>query len=581
MKFTTLVDVLRERAHLSPERSTYVFLRDGEREESRLVNREIDRRARAIAAVLQRLSARGERALLLYPTSPDFVATFFGCLYAGVIAVPAPAPGPGRLARDLPRLQAIVHDAQPQLVLTTSRVLRLLTTLADTAPALTALRWLVTDAIPPDGADDWRDANVAGDTIAYLQYTSGSTANPKGVVITHANVVHNAATALERFQVTDTSVLVSWLPLYHDMGLVGAVLAPLYAGGRAFLMSPEACLQRPVRWLNAMSKYRADVSGGPDFAFEHCVRRITADERALLDLSTWSVAFSGAEPVRAATLERFTRTFGPHGFRVEAFVPSYGLAESTLLVTGGRRHAPPAVRSLHVEALAHGRAVDGGGHDDPGRVRHVVGCGRSAPDQRIVIVDPDTLCERDAREVGEIWIAGPSVARGYWNRVEETERTFRARLKGGDGCTFLRTGDLGFLDDDELFVTGRLKELIIIDGRNHYPQDVEQTAEAANPVIRPGACAAFAIETGSEERLVIVAETQRDPRRHGDLDDVGRAIRRAVAEVHGLDVYAVRLLGPGGVPRTSSGKLRRLACREAFLTGMFDAFEDGEHVQPA
>ena len=576
-----MVDVLRERARRSPERSSYVFLRDGEREETRLVNHEIDRRARALAALLQRLNARGERALLLYPTSPDFVTAFFGCLYAGVVAVPAPAPGPGRLARDLPRLRAIVGDARPRLVLTTSRVHRLLPMLTETAPELAALSWLATDTLPLDGADDWRDLNVDAGSIAYLQYTSGSTADPKGVVITHANVMHNAAWSQQQFEAGDASVTVSWLPMYHDMGLVGALLAPLHSGTRAVLMSPEACLQRPVRWLSAITKYRADISGGPNFAFEHCLRRIAPDERATLDLSTWRVAFTGAEPVRAATLERFTQAFAPHGFRGSAFVPCYGLAEATLLVTAGRRHASPAIRRLHAPALERGQAVDADDRTGHDRTARVVGCGPSASDQRIVIVDPDTRRERRRRDVGEIWISGPSVARGYWNRADETEGTFHARIVDGGDHSFLRTGDLGFLDDDELFVTGRLKDLIIIDGRNHYPQDVEQTAEAADAAIRPGSCAAFAIDTGSEDRLVIVAEMQRPRNGQDALHDVGRAIRLAVATVHGIDVHAVRLLNPGGVPRTSSGKLQRLACREAFLNGVFDGAGGGDHGQPA
>ena len=578
VKFTTMVDVLRERAQQSPERLSYVFLRDGEREDTRLTSGAVDRRARAIAAVLQRLRARGERALLLFPTSPDFVTAFFGCLYAGVIAVPAPAPGPGRITRDLPRLLAMVQDARPRLVLTTSRIARLSTALAAAAPELGTPRWMATDTLPLDDADGWRDPNVDDAAIAYLQYTSGSTATPKGVVVTHANVVHNAASIQSHFGGTDESLAVSWLPLYHDMGLVGAVLAPLHSRARSVLMSPEACLQRPLRWLSAISKYRADISGGPNFAFEHCLRRIPIDERRSLDLSSWRVAFTGAEPIRAATLAPFADAFAAHGFRRDAFHPCYGLAESTLLVTAGARLSPPVIRSWLADALASGRAREASPDADPASVRVLVGCGQSSSDQRITIVDPETLGERGAREIGEIWVSSPSVAHGYWNQPEETERAFRARLPGGDDTDFLRTGDLGFLDEGELFVTGRLKDLIIIDGRNHYPQDVEQTAEAADPGIRPGSCAAFAIDAGTEDRLIIVAETQRasDP---GGADGVSLAIRRAVADVHGVEVHAVRLLKPGGVPRTSSGKLRRLACRDAYLTGTLDAVGDGEHVR--
>jgi acyl-CoA synthetase (AMP-forming)/AMP-acid ligase II len=579
--YTTIVDLLRERALRSPDRLGYVFLRDGEAEEAQLTFSEIDLRARAIAAELQRLNARGERALLLYPTSTDFVTAFFACLYAGVIAVPVPLPGPARLARSLPRLQAVARDADARLILTTSRTCAMLPAVAPAAPDLDALRWMATDSLPVHGGERWVDGNVGAESIAFLQYTSGSTANPKGVVITHANLLHNQAAIRRLFEATEESVSVSWLPLYHDMGLVGALLGALYTGGRSIFMSPDAFLQRPARWLNAISRYRADVSGGPNFAFEHCLRRIAPDQRATLDLSRWSLAFTGAEPIRADTLHRFTQAFAPCGFRAEAFFPCYGLAESTLFVTGASRHAPPVVRTLHADALARGEAVLAGESEDPARVRRVVGCGRSPDDQRIAIVDPETLRECRAREIGEIWLSSPSVARGYWNQAAETEWTFRARMLGVNDRAFLRTGDLGFLDGGELFVTGRLKELIIIDGRNHYPQDVEQTAEASAPAIRPGACAAFAIEAAGEDRLVIVAEMQRRPEQYDGVDDVGLAIRRAVAEVHGIEVHAVRLTGPGSVPRTTSGKLRRLACRDAFLNGTLDVFRGGEHVQPA
>jgi acyl-CoA synthetase (AMP-forming)/AMP-acid ligase II len=581
VRSATIVALLRERAHRSPERLTYVFLRDGETEESRLALGDIDRRARAVAAALQRMHARGERALLLHRTSDDFVTAFFGCLYAGVIAVPVPAPGPGRVIRTLPRLRAIAHDAQARLVLTTSRLSALLPALATAAPDLEALRWLTTDTLPVDGADDWIDPHIDTGSIAFLQYTSGSTANPKGAVITHANILHNEAAIQRRFESGENTVAVSWLPLNHDMGLIGSLLGSLYGGGRAILMSPEAFLQRPVRWLHAISRYRADISGGPNFAFDHCVRRITPDQCETLDLSSWSLAFTGAEPVRADTLRRFTQTFAPRGFRADAFYPCYGLAESTLMTTGGARYRAPVVKALRLDALERGLAVDVTERDDADNVRRVVSSGRSIDDQRIAIVDPETGLERHAREVGEICVSSPSVARGYWNRSEETERTFRAQIPGTDEL-FLRTGDLGFLDDGELFVTGRLKELIVMDGRNHYPQDLEQTAEAADPALQPGACAAFSIEAAGEERLVIVAEMQRPgPGRHNGVDEIARAIRRAVAEVHGLEVHDVRLLRPGGVLKTSSGKLRRLACRDAFLTGMFDVAGGEGNAQPA
>jgi acyl-CoA synthetase (AMP-forming)/AMP-acid ligase II len=581
MRVSTLVELLGERARRSPERLTYVFLRDGETEASRLSLGELDRRAKTIASALQRLNARGERALLFYPAGEDFVSAFFGCMYAAVIAVPVPPPTPGRMGRALPHMQAIVHDAQARLVLTTSRVCAQLPKFLSTASELEGVQWLATDALPADD-QEWMDPAVDSTTTAFLQYTSGSTANPKGVAVTHANILHNQAAIQQRFEASEETVCVTWLPLHHDMGLIGTLLGSMYCRGRTILMSPEAFLQQPIRWLQAISRYRADASGGPNFAFDHCVARISTEQRATLDLSSWTLAFTGAEPVRAETLQRFTRTFEPCGFRAKAFFPCYGLAESTLFVCGGTRDTQPVVKTLRSDALERGTAIEAGDSDAAAALRRVVSCGPAAPDHDVAIVDPESRRERQPGEVGEIWVSGPSVAGGYWNQAEETERVFHARLFDVDDRVFLRTGDLGFMSDGELFVTGRLKELIIIDGRNHYPHDIERTAEAADPVLRPGACAAFSVDAEGVERLVIAAEVQRrELKRHSETaDDTARAIRRAVAETHGVDVHAVRLLSPGSIPKTSSGKLRRLACRDAFLAGTFDVVEGEANVDP-
>jgi acyl-CoA synthetase (AMP-forming)/AMP-acid ligase II len=569
MRVTTLVELLRERARRSPERLAYVFLRDGETEAARLTLGELDRRARLVAGVLQRLNARGERALLFYPTGEDFVSAFFGCMYASVVAVPVPPPSPARLARALPRIQAIVRDAQARLVLTTSRVCALLSNLHGTAPELEGVQWLATDTVPADD-QEWIDPGVDSTTTAFLQYTSGSTANPKGAVITHANILHNEAAIQQRFESGEETVCVTWLPLFHDMGLIGTLLGTMYGGGRSIFMSPEAFLQQPMRWLQAISRYRADVSGGPNFAFDHCVARISAEQRATLDLSSWTLAFAGAEPVRAETLQRFTRTFEPCGFRARAFYPCYGLAEATLFVCGGTRDAQPVVKTLRSDALERGTALEAGDGDTAAALRRVVSCGPPAPDHAVAIVDPESHRERKRGEVGEIWVSGPSVASGYWNQPEETDRVFHARQSSVDDHVFLRTGDLGFMSDCELFVTGRLKDLI------------ERTAEAADPVLRPGACAAFSVDAEGGERLVIAAEVQpRELKRHAETgDNTVRAIRRAVAESHGVEVHAVRLLRPGSIPKTSSGKLRRLACRDAYLAGTLDVVGGEANVHP-
>ncbi|HEX2222817.1 MAG TPA: fatty acyl-AMP ligase, partial [Thermoanaerobaculia bacterium] len=491
----TLAGLLRVRAAERPDRVAFTFLADGEVEGGRLTYAELDHQARAIAAALRQTLAPGDRALLLYPPGLEFIAAFFGCLYAGVIAVPAYPPRPND--RSQSRLRSIAHDAEPRAALTTSAILA---GAGDLAPELAVLRWLPTDALPPFGADAEGFGFADGDgisepepdSVAFLQYTSGSTAAPKGVMVTHANLLHNERMIGEAFGQDEDTVVAGWLPLYHDMGLIGNVLQPLHAGARCVLMSPVAFLQKPLRWLEAISRYRATTSGGPNFAYELCVRKTTVEERARLDLSSWKVAFNGAEPVRETTLERFAEAFAASGFRREAFYPCYGLAEATLFVTGGELGRFPRVEVVDAAALERNEvrpAFDG----DP--ARRLVSNGRAWLGQQVVLADPETGLECPAGRVGEIWVAGPSVARGYWRNPEATERDFGAFLADGQG-PFLRTGDLGFAAGGELYVTGRLKDLIIIRGRNHYPQDLELTAERSHPDLHAGGGAAFAVDAG-------------------------------------------------------------------------------------
>lgn len=571
---TTLVEILRRRVLHQPGRLAYTFLLDGETQEAHLTHADLDRKARAIGARLQSLGACGERALLLYPPGLEFIASFFGCLYAGVVAVPAYPPHPVRLDRTLPRFLSIARDAQAVAVLTSSELLPVAESLGEQAPDLQALHWLATDTIGGNVADEWQPPALSSGSLALLQYTSGSTAAPRGVMLTHGNLLHNLELIRCAFQIDSNSVGVSWLPMYHDMGLTG-FLEPLYINAPTFLMSPITFLQRPLRWLQTISRTRATTSGGPPFAYDLCVRKITPEQRATLDLSSWDVAFTGAEPVRYEILERFGSTFAPCGFRREAFYPCYGLAEATLIASGGLKAASPIVFAVQSAALERNQVVAAPG-EDAGALT-LVGCGQSRGEQKIAIVDPETLTSCSSDEVGEIWIEGPSVAQGYWGQPEDTERTFHTYLADTGEGPFLRTGDLGFLKDGELFVTGRIKDLIIIDGYNHYPQDIELTVEQSHPALRPGCCAAFSIDVAGQERLVIVAEVERRylPRRVESLDtkEAVQAIRRAVAEHHELNVHAVSLLKPGAIPKTSSGKIQRHVCRTNFLAGSLDVIE--------
>jgi acyl-CoA synthetase (AMP-forming)/AMP-acid ligase II len=559
---STLVELLRFRALHQPQKRAYTFLEDGDTKEIHLTYEELDRRAQIIAARLQCTGATEERVLILHPPGLEYIAAFFGCLYAGAVAVPAYPP---RRNRSISRLQAIVADAQATVALTTTRVLSDVEKWFSQAANLAALRWLATDGAVSDVAEEWHDPLVTSDTLAFLQYTSGSTSTPKGVMVSHDNLLHNERMIEMAFEHTMRSIVVGWLPLYHDMGLIGNMLQPLYVGIPGILMSPVDFLQRPLRWLAAISRYKATTSGGPNFAYDLCVRKIKPQSPfdETLDLSSWRLAFNGSETVRHETLDRFTATFEPFGFRKESFYPCYGLAEATLFTTGGSKTVEPVVHTIQTNACEQNQVISSAIKDKG--TKTLVSCGRSWLDQRIVIADPDTLIGCPPGRIGEIWVSGASVAQGYWNQLEETKHTFQAYLADTGEGPFLRTGDLGFLKAGELFVTGRLKDLIIIRGRNHYPQDIELTVEQSHPALRPGCGAAFSVEVDGDERLVVVQEVERHYQNQ-NLDEVVGDIRQAVAENHELQVYIVLLLKTLSIPKTSSGKIRRSACRDGFLS---------------
>jgi len=556
-EFSTLVDVLRERASDRDGIEGYTFLGESG-DETFLGYRDLDEKARAVAALLQDSMAPGERVLLLYPPGLDFVAAFFGCLYAGAVAVPAYPP---QSSRALARLAPIVHDARPALALTTTAIQGQVAALR----TLGGIACRTTDDLPAGAATAWRAPAVEPETLAFLQYTSGSTALPKGVMVEHRHLLHNQEMIRRAFGQSRASVIVGWLPLYHDMGLIGNVLQPLYVGAHCVLIPPLAFLQQPGRWLGAISRFRGTTSGGPNFAYDLCARKVPAAMLEELDLSSWEVAFNGAETVRAETMERFARVFAPCGFRRQAFFPCYGLAEATLFVAGGTRDRPPVVASFAARELERGRAVAPAG--DEAR-RELVSCGRPWMEQLLAIVDPATGDRCPAGQLGEIWVAGASVAAGYFRRPEATASDFGARL--GAGPPYLRTGDLGFLVDGELFVAGRLKDLVILRGRNLYPQDVELAVERSHPALRPGCGAAFAVEVDGEERLVVVQEVDRHYA--AGLTPLEAAIRRAVAEEQEAQIHVLVLVRAGSIPKTSSGKIQRRACRELFLAGKLALF---------
>jgi amino acid adenylation domain-containing protein len=551
----TFIETFRQRAFERPAHRAFGFLPHGEGDEHDLTYGELEHRARAVGGWLQAHRLAGERVLLLYPPGLEYISAFLGCLFAGAVAVPAHPP---RLHHGQERLRAIAADAQPSAALTTLRLLAGIDRAAVGSAARGPIQWLATDELPAGAAAEWRQRPGRPHDVVMLQYTSGSTAIPKGVMVTNANLLHNQELMKLAFASDETTVVVGWLPLYHDMGLIGNVLHTLFLGASAVLMPPVAFLQRPLRWLEAISRYRATISGGPDFAYELCVRRTAPEERQRLDLTCWRSAFNGSEPVRAETLDRFSRAFEPHGFRREAFYPCYGLAEATLIVAGGRARRPS-----RVEAFSHPRAESAAGAEERAAMP-LVSCGVALDEGSVKIVDPDALVERAQGEVGEIWIRSPSVARGYWGRAAETAQAFTARLVAAPGAgTFLRTGDLGTLRSGELFICGRLKDLIIVRGVNHYAEDLEWTAQGSHPALRPASTAAFAVDADGAERVVIVAELE--PHRDAAATAALKAICRSVAVTHEIEVLAVVLVRRGGVPKTSSGKVQRGACRRLYL----------------
>ncbi|TDR39584.1 non-ribosomal peptide synthase protein (TIGR01720 family)/amino acid adenylation domain-containing protein [Pseudomonas brenneri] len=552
----TLVQSLQRRATQTPDQVALRFLAESADDTVVLSYRDLDLRARTIAAALQASAGLGERAVLLFPSGPDYVAAFFGCLYAGVIAVPAYPPESTRRHHQ-ERLLSIIADAEPRLLLTSSGLRDSLGQIQEAPPLLCV------DELHSESAAGWVAPNLQDDDIAFLQYTSGSTALPKGVQVTHGNLVANELLIRRGFGIdlNPDDVIVSWLPLYHDMGLIGGLLQPIFSGVPCVLMSPAYFLGRPLRWLEAISQYRGTISGGPDFAYRLCSERVSESALERLDLSHWRVAYSGSEPIRLDTLERFAEKFARCGFTPNNFFASYGLAEATLFVAGGTRgQGIPALR-LDEQALAANRA-------EPGQGSAIMSCGTSQPEHGVLIVEPHTLAELADNCVGEIWATGPSIAHGYWRNPEATAKTFVQHA----GRTWLRTGDLGFMRDGEVFITGRLKDLLIVRGHNLYPQDIEQTVEREVEVVRKGRVAAFAVNDQGLEGIGIAAEISRSVQKILPPEALIKAIRQAVAEAYQEAPCVVVLLNPGALPKTSSGKVQRSACRTRLADGSLDSY---------
>jgi len=565
----TLCDVLRWRAVNQPDDRACVFVRNGA-ELAAWTYGELDRRARAVAVRLQNNGATGQRVMLLCPPGLDYAAAFFGCLYAGAVAVPLFPP---RASRRDARFESVLADATPVVALTTRAVVE-----SDVPQFYPALHWVATDDLQEAEGDGWQPAAVGSDDLAFLQYTSGSTSRPKGVMVTHGNLIHNEWQIQTHFGLDEKSLICSWVPLFHDLGLIAMLLQAIYLGSCCVLMSPLEFLQHPLNWLAAISRYRAVFSAAPNFAYDLCVRRATPEAVAGLDLSCLSRAANAAEPVREETLERFSETFALAGFRPEAFLPCYGMAEATVFAAGSLPGRLPQSWKVDRTALERQelRTVSA---DDPG-ARGLIACGTPPAGIRLAVVDPETLEPCPDDRSGELWIAGPNIAQGYWNRRDATEQVFHARTAAGDG-PFLRTGDLAAIRDGQLYIVGRAKDVIILRGQNHYPEDIEWTLQNCHPAIRPSGTAAFSDDSDGEERLIVAVETERLDT--ATADAVISSIRRALFEHHALSAHGILLLGPRAIPKTSSGKVQRQEAsrlfREDGLTIIYGVLGE-EHLTP-
>ena len=555
-----LNEILFWRAQNQPTQIAYTFMEDGQRETSQLTYAALDQQAREIASTLQSYDAIGKPVLLICPPGLTFISALFGCLYAGAIAVPSYPP---HRRQKVPAFQRIAQDAQITIALTTEKILSSIQQQWTETASLDRMQWITTEQ-SLGNFKDWKSPVITSQTLAFLQYTSGSVGTPKGVMISHENLLYNLSQIQAGCGHTTHSRGVIWLPPYHDMGLVGGILQPLFTGFPVVLMPPAVFLQKPICWLQAISTYQATTSGGPNFAYDHCVNRISPAQKTNLNLSSWQVAFNGAEPIRAATLQRFSAAFAECGFQSKAFYLCYGMAETTLIAAGGMPNR--SLRSIQVQtsALSQNQIVL---LEQPQKTDStmLVSCGQAQLGQEIIIVDLNSQQQCPPGQVGEIWIAGKSVAQGYWHQPELTHQTFQAHLAGTNQGPYLRTGDLGFLQNGDLFVTGRLKDMVVIRGRNYYPQDIELTAQSSHPSLQPYGAAAFAITVDNAEKLVITQEIKRSALKNLNIDEIVEVMLASVLEYYELDVYSIVLLKPGSIPKTTSGKIQRSLCRTIFL----------------
>lgn len=569
--FASMADLITARARERPDAPAFAYVPERGGDRAALTYAQVEARARAVAVRLLDHAQPGDRALLLFPPGLDCVVAFFACLLSGVVAVPLMVPRRSA-ARDFS--EAILADCTPRLLLTSAEMVGSRPDLTDWFDRAGAT-WLVVDAqddaSPATAAIEWAPSR---ESLALLQYTSGSTSTPKGVMVSHGNILANLEMIQRRMGNPAGAISVNWVPLYHDMGLMMGVMQPLYLGGLSVLLAPASFIRRPLNWLRAIHEYRAAITSAPNFAFDLCVSRFQADAMKDMDLSCWQLALNGAEPIHGDTIDRFNQTFAPYGLKPGTMYPGYGLAEATLLVTGSQRGAGAVRRMVSRDSLRSGRA-DPPRREEDGQC--LVSSGRAVPGSRVVIVDPDTQTPLPPLVVGEVRVHGAHVAQGYWRNVEVSAETFPVSGDGPSTERALRTGDLGFVDKaGELFLTGRIKDLVIIRGMNHYPADIERTVQDSHEALRRDCGAAFAVtDDGHGEKLVIVQEVERTMRQSLDAEDLGRVVRAAVTKAHDIAVHAVVFIRPASLPKTTSGKIQRGLTRRLWTDGRLDVIGVG------
>jgi acyl-CoA synthetase (AMP-forming)/AMP-acid ligase II/acyl carrier protein len=564
-KSSNIVHLLGRYAEFRAERKAITFLAEEGDSCDSWTYAEIDKHARALAVALSESTTAGERAILLCPQGLQFIQAILGCFYAGVVAVPAYPPGN---ARQTHRIDTIWRDAEAVLIITTASVKERIEKWLAEEGGFPAFKYLCVEDIDPALAERWVIPALEPDSLAFLQYTSGSTSEPKGVMVSHSNLMANLSMIQQQFGMGENDIVGGWLPMFHDMGLVGNLLTSLYVGIHAVLMSPVAFVRKPVRWLALITQYQATIVGAPNFGYGLCVDRISEEQRGNLDLSSLRLAYCGSEPIDYHILDKFSEFFRPTGFNSQAFYPCYGMAEATLLATGGIRGGGSRYFSLDTDALANGFALPASEGNGSGRV--FVGCGYSVAGQQTLVVDPETRHPLADGQIGEVWLNGLHIAKGYWRKPELTEAVFKATLADGGAAPYLRTGDLGFLREGQLVITGRIKDVIILRGRNYYPQDIERSVTECHPALQPQAAAAFSVEINGEPKIVAVQEVRRTAMRDLPAEAITSAARQAVFEQQELALHGLVLLKPATLPKTSSGKIRRSACRDAFLDGSLE-----------